>query len=68
MLEYCARSELHPRRVEDVYLIGPSTQIGAKVTHSPSQAFAQEHPWRMPIAITDLGGDSLDIKAAAMPD
>jgi hypothetical protein len=27
-----------------VYLIGPSTQIGAKVTHSPPQAFAQEHP------------------------
>jgi hypothetical protein len=27
-----------------VYLSESSTQIGAKFTHSPSQAFAQEHP------------------------
>jgi hypothetical protein len=41
-----------------------STQIGAKLTHSPSQAFAQEHAQRVPATVTNLGGDSFNIQPA----
>jgi hypothetical protein len=43
-----------------------STQIGAKLTHSPSQAFAQEHAQRVPATVTNLGGDSFNIQPATV--
>jgi hypothetical protein len=43
-----------------------SAQVGAKFANAPSQAVAQESSQRCSVFIADLGGDGIDVEAAAM--
>ena len=46
--------------------LASSAQVGAKIAHAPSQALPQQRSQRCAVDVTDLGGDGIDIEAAAV--